>query len=533
MANPQDQFGNSLIPDGKCDVVVVGLGPVGITLCNLLASQGVVVEGFDAADEVHALPRAIGFDHEVMRVFQQIGASTAVSPALGEYRPSEYRSADGVLLRRLESPPEPHPLAWPPYQTFLQPRLEEALRVNARRFSNLRTHTGVEIVKLEHPAEPRVTLRNRATGALIERRPRFVVGCDGANSFIRRGLGVELEDLDFDEPWLVVDLILEDENARLPETNIQFCDPARPRTYVRGPGRLRRWEFMVMPGESPAEINRPERIQELLSPWLRPGQGRVWRSATYNFHALVARQWRLGRVFLAGDACHMTPPFLAQGMTQGIKDAANLAWKLAHVIDGGAEHVLDTYEAERKPFVRDVIEVTKRLGQIICELEPEKARARDAEMIATMAAGKGIQIRQNLFPPIRHGLVDATDGSVNPGTGEPCPQPWVEGPAGRLRLDDAIPGGFRLLIAQAADASPDLLRLARKTGVAVHQIAQDHCHPSQLVEQHGVFAAWLAEKGAVAALVRPDHLVFGTAATIDDAKRLLEKLDARLCGTCH
>lgn len=511
----------------EADVVVVGLGPVGITLCNLLAAAGVRVEGIDAADDVYALPRAIGMDHEVMRVFQNIGAADAIAAATGQYRTSEYRSADGVLLRRFESPTEPYPLAWPPYMTFLQPELERALRANGKKFPNLRLRMGTELVSLENPERPVLTLRDKASGAGTRRTPRYVLGCDGATSFIRRRLGVAMEDLDFNEPWLVVDMILEDRHVPLPETNVQFCDPARPHTYVCGPDRLRRWEFMILPGEDPVEINRPERIWQLLSPWLRPDQARLWRSATYNFHALVAEQWRVGSVFLAGDACHMTPPFLAQGMVQGIKDAANLAWKLAYVVDGGSERLLDTYQAERRPFIREVIEITKRLGKVICELDPGKARARNAEMVAAMHAGQGVQIRQNLFPPIRHGLV----GSYTAGVGEPCPQPWVVGPFGRMRLDDALPPGFQLLITGDMDPSPDLLDKSREAGVAVHRVAQERSYPSLLVEEDRVLADWLASKGARAVLVRPDHVVFGTAADAGEAEQLVHQLQTMLAAT--
>ena len=277
-------------------------------------------------------------------------------------------------------------------------------------------------------------------------------------------------------------MIVEDEHAPLPQTNIQFCSPARPHTYVVGPGRLRRWEFMILPGESADEVNRQSRIWELLSPWLRPDQARLWRSATYTFHALVAEKWRTDRVFLAGDACHMTPPFLAQGMVQGIKDTANLSWKLAHALRGGSERLLDTYEAERRSLVREVIEITKRLGRVICELDPEKARARDAELIAAMEAGQGVQIRQNLFPPIRHGLVGrAANGSLLPGAGEPCPQPWVVGPGGRARLDDMLPGGFILLLAGDIDLPPALIGQAWEMGVAVHRISRTPSEHPQLI----------------------------------------------------
>ncbi|MBZ9708609.1 bifunctional 3-(3-hydroxy-phenyl)propionate/3-hydroxycinnamic acid hydroxylase [Mesorhizobium sp. ESP7-2] len=513
----------------EADVVVIGLGPVGITLCNLLAAGGVQVEGIDAAEDVYALPRAIGMDHEVMRIFQNIGAADAVATATGSYRPSEYRSANGALLRRFESPAEPYPLAWPPYLTFLQPELERALRANAARFPNLTLRTETELVGLDRPERPVLTLRDKKIGEQTQRTPRYVVACDGANSFIRRGLGIALEDLDFDEPWLVIDMMLEDPNASLPETNIQFCNPARPHTYVCGPGRLRRWEFMILPGEDPAEINRPERIWELLSPWLRPDQARLWRPATYNFHALVAEQWRVGSVFLAGDACHMTPPFLAQGMVQGIKDAANLAWKLIHVIGGGSERLLDSYEAERKPLVREVIEITKRLGKVICELDPAKASARDTEMLEAVRAGQGIHVRQNLFPPIRHGLIAPSfDGRPGTGVGEPCPQPWIVGPSGRMRLDDSLPPGFQILIAGDMDPSPTLLDKSRRAGIAVHHIAQERSYPSFLVEEDRVLAEWLRLRGARAVLVRPDRVVFGLAGDAREAELLVDLLQVML-----
>lgn len=510
---------------------MVGLGPVGITLCNLLASQGIRVEGVDAASEVYSLPRAIGMDHEVMRIFQSIGATDALAETIGDYRPSEYRSAQGVLLRRFESPPEPYPLAWPPYLTFLQPQLERVLRENATRFPNLTLRTGLELVELKDPHKPILTLRDKATGEIARRAPRFVVGCDGGNSFVRRSFDIGFEDLDFHEPWLVVDMIVEDEHAQLPQTNIQFCSPARPHTYVVGPERLRRWEFMILPGENADEVNRETRIWELLSPWLRQDQARLWRSATYTFHALVAERWRIGNVFLAGDACHMMPPFLAQGMVQGVKDTANLSWKLAHALRGGSERLLDTYEAERRPLVREIIEITKRLGRVICELDPEKARTRDAELIEAMAAGQGVQVRQNLFPPIRHGLVGhGANGSLSPGAGEPCPQPWVVGPGGRARLDDVLPSGFIVLFAGDFDAPPALLGRAQEMGVAAYRIAQNPSERASLTEEDGLLANWLSARGACAVLVRPDHVAFGTAADVHQAEGLLHELRSGLAA---
>lgn len=288
---------------------------------------------------------------------------------------------------------------------------------------------------------------------------------------------------------------------------------------------------MILPGENADDVNRPARIWELLSPWLRPDQARLWRSATYTFHALVAETWRNGSVFLAGDACHMMPPFLAQGMVQGIKDVANLAWKLIRVLRGGPESLLNTYQAERRALVRDVIEITKRLGRVICELDPDKARARDAELIAAMESGQGLQVRQNLFPPIRHGVVaHRADGPLSPGAGEPSPQPWIIGPHGRARLDDSIPSGFVLLLAEDIDTPPVLLEQAQALSVSIHRFAQNQSERAQLVEEDGVFANWLSAKGARAVLMRPDRMVFGTAADVLEAEALLRELHSHLAA---
>ena len=222
------------------DVAVIGLGPVGITLCNILGSLGIDVVGIDAREDVYALPRAIGMDHEVMRVFQNIGIAEDLATVVSEYRDSVYRAADGALLRRFVSPPPPHKLGWPAYLTFVQPKLERTLRAKAWNSDRIALYTGVEVVDLENPETPRLTLRDSSTGETAILNPRYVVGCDGGPSFVRRKLGIRFEDLVFDQPWLVIDVILGDGPFDLPDTNVQFCHPARPHTFVILPGQLRR-----------------------------------------------------------------------------------------------------------------------------------------------------------------------------------------------------------------------------------------------------------------------------------------------------
>lgn len=512
-------------PDASPDVVVAGLGPVGITLCNILGSLGVSVVGVDAREDIYALPRAIGMDHEVMRVFQNIGVADDLAEVVGEYRDSIYRAADGAVLRRFISPPPPHRLGWPAYLTFVQPQLERVLRDKANAHETVTLLTGVELTALERPEAPIIHLRQIDSGESAELRPRFVIGCDGGPSFVRRALDIKFEDLIFDQPWLVIDVILGDDVGGLPETNVQFCDPARPHTFVVLPGRLRRWEFMMLPGEIAEELNRPDRIWELLSPWLKPGQAEIWRSATYRFHALVAEAWRMGNVFLAGDACHMTPPFLAQGMVQGIKDVANLGWKLAAVLKGAPDTLLDTYGQERRPLVHKVISITKELGEVICEIDEAKADARNEKMKALAREGKGVLVRQDLFPPISDGLI-ARDpkGAPAPGAGEACPQPWIRAEHGRVRLDDLGGHGFVLMTSGLDLTDAERLRASR-LDVVIHEFGDS---PSHLHEEDGVLKTWLSSFLARAVLARPDHVVFGVARDHDDLARLFDQLEARM-----
>lgn len=508
------------LADGDFQVVVVGLGPVGITLCNLLGGLGVSVLGIDARDDVFALPRAIGMDHEVMRVFQGIGVADELATVVGEYKDSEYRAADGTLLRKFISPSAPHRLGWPAYLTFVQPPLERILRDKASSSPTVTILTGVEVAALDEPDEPRLSLREMSTGETTSVSGTYVVGCDGGNSFIRRTLDIGFEDLVFDQPWLVIDVVLGEEDVDLPQTNVQFCNPARPHTFVVLPGNLRRWEFMLLPGETAEEVNHPERIWELLSTWLKPGQAEIWRSATYRFHALVAESWRSGNVFLAGDACHMTPPFLAQGMVQGIKDASNLGWKIASVLKGGPEKLLDTYEDERRPLVHKVISITKGLGEVICEIDEARARARNMSMMALVAEGKGTVVRQSLFPPISDGMIGRlANGQPAKGAGEACPQPRVLVDGRFVLLDDLLGHDFALL-SRRMEVNASVRDQAKQLGVTLFEFGGQYGYE----EEDHVLEDWLLERDARFVLVRPDRVSFGCASEADELAFLLDQL---------
>jgi 3-(3-hydroxy-phenyl)propionate hydroxylase len=364
-----------------------------------------------------------------------------------------------------------------------------------------------------------------------------VLACDGGTSQIRSRLGLKMDDLAFDEPWLVVDVILnEGAGEHLPQTNVQFCELARPCTFVVGPGRHRRWEFMINPDEQPSEISQPDTIRKLIARWLPESDYQLWRASAYRFHALILEQWRADRVFFLGDAAHMTPPFLAQGMCQGIRDALNLVWKLALVKGGlAAPAFLDTYQTERVPHVRQTTLAAKEFGGVICERDKDRAAIRDARLIQQMQENPGGIIRQSLIPGLTGGFI----GHVAPA-GELFVQPMVINHAGKQALLDEFTGqSFRVVIAPGFDASA-LLRCLRSSqalkGLPIHVVRL--VEPGQsgtrtaddYQEVDGLLAQWLERRGCNVVIVRPDHYVYGGAVTVAWAMELLEGMELALWG---
>jgi 3-(3-hydroxy-phenyl)propionate hydroxylase len=483
------------------DVAIVGCGPVGAVAAALLGQAGLRVHVSDRLDGVYEIPRAISLDHEVMRVFQQIGVVDAVLPHTEPFTDSEWFGADGRLIRRMTMVAPPHPQGYTPSLVFTQPAVERVLRERLAQLPGVTVALGTETVALEQDDEG-VTLRQRsADGASSTLRARWVLACDGGASTLRAMVGIELADLDFDEPWLVVDVRVNERGlARLPRTSVQFCEPGRPCTMVIGPGNHRRWEISLNPGEDLRQAATPEGTWALLRRWITPEDGELWRQSSYRFHALVAQQWRAGRVFLAGDAAHMQPPFLGQGMCQGVRDAGNLAWKLVAVVQGqvcgaAAEKLLDSYGTERQTHVRALTTRLKTLGAVICERDPVRARARDARLLAECGGVVRDTPRQDVLPRLETGLLADADSS---GRGTLFPQPRLEG--GEL-MDRRFGSGWRL-VRDAWLAAPAQVD---------HDVEVVALGEPGTREAEGVVAAWMQRHGCRAALVRPDHYVYGTA----------------------
>ena len=516
------------------DVVIIGFGPSGAIAAALLGQAGISTLLVERNHEVYDKPRAIALDHEIMRVFQQLGLADRVLPHTEPFTPSEYFGADGQLIKRLATVEPPYPLGYSPSLVFNQPAIEHILRSHVATLGSVRMACGTEFLSLEQDGDAvRLQLRDDS-GRLCRVRARYAIGCDGASSSVRAAVGIALDDLEFDEPWLVVDMLVNEMGkARLPDTSVQFCEPARPCTFVIGPGDHRRWEISLLPGEDPRHMATEEGAWSVLKRWIAPDEAVLWRQASYRFHALVASSWRKDRVFIAGDAAHQQPPFLGQGMCQGVRDVANLCWKLRAVLEDGAdEALLDSYGIERGRHVRALTSRIKQIGGVICERDPVRARERDARLLAESGGVVRTQARQDILPGLEAGLLDA---KPHPANGTLFPQPRLAGANGPVLLDAVAGYGWRVVTSRPLRDLPMTFREGiGRLGTLVSIVAGQEALTTegaalQASELDGVAQAWFARFDCLVALVRPDHYVYGVGAAFADLEPMLEAV-GRACG---
>jgi 3-(3-hydroxy-phenyl)propionate hydroxylase len=517
------------VENSTYDVAIVGLGPVGAIFANLLARDGLRIAIVERATDVYDKPRAITLDHEALRVFQAIGLGDVMEQSIAPHNGSHYLGVDGEIIKIFDPMPPPYPLGWTPNVTFVQPEAERTLRDKLAGYANADVFLATTSVSLRQDDNEATLIARRESGEDLTIRARYLVGCDGANSFVRRQLGIGLEDLAFDEWWMVVDT-LTSEPAKRPAKSFQYCWPSRPGTFVPGPRNLRRWEIKLLPGEDPEVAGAPGNVVKLLKGFTDISDLTIWRSAVYRFHALLGQRWRDRRVLLMGDAVHQTPPFLGQGLCAGIRDAANLAWKLKLVLRGDAdEALLDSYEIERKPHIRTVVASAKEFGTIIGELDPAAAAERDVRLRAELKAGMAETIRQKFIPDLVSGLI-ASDGKL---AGRLFVQPHVRAPDGRVcRLDDLL--GPEFAIVTAAPESMAWLSEASRAGwqrlsgerVVIKASGESVVADGVLtvVERNGLFADWMRQNAAAAVIVRPDRYVFAAVDSAEQLNMLVEQV---------
>jgi 3-(3-hydroxy-phenyl)propionate hydroxylase len=483
----------------EVDVCVVGYGPVGATLACLLADAGLSVLVLERDAEVYRLPRAVHFDDEVMRVFQTLGLADRVLPHTHVSPGMHFVDTGRRLILDWSRPMEIGPLGWNASYRFHQPDLERILREAARRKPQIDVRLRAEAFAIEQNDDAvYIRFEDLSCGALHKVRARFVVGCDGARSLVRRVIGSPLDDLGFHERWLVVDAVLKRDRPDLGDHSVQFCDPDRPATYVRGVGPRRRWEISLRDTEDPAVMTSPPEVWKLLGRFVSPDDAELERAACYTFHSVIAEKWRDGRLLIAGDSAHQTPPFLGQGLCAGIRDAANLAWKLVHVVRGRAHaDLLDTYQSERSPHVREYIELAVKLGGLI------NTRAAEAAVPGGLERAEPARM-QSLKPLLGPGLAAGATELV----GRVAPQPML--PDGR-RLDDHVGYRFAALLKPAflAGLSRPLVERIRQKEIT---LVTDQCPDIQ---------RWLDDNEVGGVMVRPDRYVLGAARSEQEMDSLI------------
>ena len=512
--NPAQQTSEDPLP-----VLIVGAGPVGLTAATLLGQYGVDCLVLDRWDGVYPQPRAVHLDDEIYRVLVRLGIAkqfAAVSrPTRGLQLIDRDHRVFAVFDRAGDEGRHGHPRA----NMFDQPELERLMRTNLKDQATVSLRGNVDVTDVTQLGQRgvRVDFTDRHTGEHESVLATYVLGCDGANSVVRTAIGSTMEDLTFEQRWLVIDVASTVELDQWEGVH-QVCDPERAATYMRIGDTRYRWEFRLLPGETAADFESIEALRPLIQPWVEgipSDQLELVRVAEYTFRALLADRWRDRNVFLLGDAAHLTPPFIGQGLCAGLRDSMNLSWKMAGVLSGDLpESVLDTYEMERKPHARALIQLAKLIGVSMTQ----GGRAGDL-------LRRAVAPRLHWVPGLRDRLLDSETPPLSrsdlverrslraPLSGRLCPNAVL---ADGVRYDDVSRGGFVLVT--GIPLSPEQRALLAGRGTEVLEVA-----PGSALHQ------WLTLGKAAAALVRPDFTVLRSGrdvgALCDAAPRFLPRHD--------
>lgn len=516
-------------------VLIVGGGPVGITLANLLGVYGVRTLVIERSPEVHDFPRAVGLDDEAMRTFQAAGVADGMLRDMIQNVPMRMYSARRQCFAEIL--PQTQEFGWFRRNLFSQPLGERTLRDGLKRFSHVQLQLGAELVALSQDEGGVDAAIGLADGTTQTVRCSYLVGADGGRSTVREGiLKLPFEGKTHPRKWVVIECDSDPLDA--PYTALH-CDPARPYVCLRLPYGLRRWEFMLFPGEDGEQMLQPHKVRELLARHVeRPERLNVIRARVYTHNSRVARDFVTGRVALAGDAAHITPPWIGQGLNAGLRDAFNLAWKLAGIVDGRLRpEVLSSYQTERHTHAKAMIELADLFGAVLSVTSPWKAWLRDRLLLALrhLPAVRDyvLQMRFKPMPRFDEGMVlNNADPRQAQAVGRMFIQPRVEAAGGQVvKLDEALGPGFALLTWQHdlagrdAAVAPRLSRLGARAVVAVRSrsvqamaLKDQPGAAARLLEDHeNALHFWFQRTGADWVLLRPDRYVaaLGRAQDLD------------------
>lgn len=513
------------------DVINIGYGPVSKALAIMLDRLGWNVGIFEKFAEVYPLPRAVCIDHEIFRMLKAGGmaeiADSVTSPA------PVYRWYNEDWKELLSIDWTANSISGGPEVNFVhQPSLERELDLDINTRKNISLNYNAEAVAVKQTDDyVTVTIKNVETGEEKDYTARYLIGMDGANSFVREALGITRKDKGFEADWLVVDFTLNDgltaKELGLIECG-QHCNPKRPTTIVPGGfengKECRRWEFMRLPHETKEEMVTEEKVQDLLGDWIKPDQGTLIRHALYTFRSLVANSWHEKRILLAGDAAHLMPPFMGQGMCAGLRDAWNLVWKLDLILKGEAnDNLLDTYEPERSPHISDVIDASVYLGEVICVSDEKLAAERDEAFFS------GTATPPPPFPILTDGFLERDEtGKVLGLAGELSPHGVVRHEGKTARFDDFVKSGFTLILTDgckfddlAQQTQEKLSGLNVKIAVIADKLTATD---EQYADTQNNILPFMTEHNICAMLVRPDFYLFGAATDSKSVNRLVDDL---------
>lgn len=498
-------------------VVVVGAGPVGVTAALMLAQRGTQTLVLEKRPGMYPLPRAVHLDDEVYRILADIGVAEQFSHITMPTQGLRLVDAKHHSMAEFKRSDPLGAFGYPPANMFDQPDLEQILRDKLATEELATLRSGQDVVSIAHLPSGQVEVHTRTEdgdeAAIVA---DAVLGCDGANSTIRAAIGADLEDLGFEERWLVID-------ARCPtvlplwQGVHQLCDPQRAGTYMQvGPERYR-WEFELKDDETVEGVIASGRLEQLLEPWLGGAVAysdlELMRHAEYTFKARLADRWQEGSVFLLGDAAHLTPPFIGQGLCAGLRDAANLTWKLHDVLAGTADRaLLESYEIERRPHARSLVKKAVSVGWAMTGGQDGAAHVRRLALaIAVRIPGVTERVIDGQPPAFPNGPAISRVGRRDRVTGTLLPQPWVGTENGRCRLDEALGTGYSVLVVGEPDHR--LLSAAQDFGLPVIRLlpagheAAHHPWYTVAVDDEGTLLDWFRASSTAAVLVRPDHVV--------------------------